>query len=305
MKVKHWKTFAAFVQAELKTGGPDPQIAIIAWLGEKLTPAQRVWLAGCYAAHHCVPSAVAVFTEFPDPKEIVAHPERLKIWLKKHWKYLPVRNEMRSHRMLAKRHACLLGFAKYAFNESWRVGTYDDLWRRSIDAVPYYNRYMAIKYLEMLRRMVRRDMGHMPDMRAKGGWSPRRTVAMLWPKVPELADRDDESPPTIQTVELYVRRTQRRLKLHYDTHVSLFQLQVLLCEYREALNGGYYPGASHDEELTFMAKVAERFPEPDGAVDRVLTARSKLFKRRYLGEVSGWIGVREEKFKPFKLKGRH
>ena len=76
----------------------------------------------------------------------------------------------------------------------------------------------------------------------------------------------------------------------------MFQLQVLLCEYREALNSGYYPGASLDEELMYMAKASSFDLNP------ILESRRALFSHEYLGEISGWSGIRKEKFQPFKGK---
>lgn len=302
----HWPTFTEFVKQELATGGPDPQVQLIAELCKGHPVRERVWLAGCYAAHHCVPSAYMVWLHWR-PEKVYADCGSLadlEKWLREHWAGLPVRAEMRSHRMPEKRAQCLQDFAKFALVwEDRRFADFDNLWDVSIAEVKYFGRYMAIKYLEMLRLVA--DTGfEMPDMRAQGGWSPRRTLGMLWPEEAILSQKGNQSIAAIGATELALLKTQTLLR-EAGVTVSKFQLQVLLCEYREALNAGYYPGASHDEEMTFINIVEEHFGFE--MVRPIYEARKRLFPVQVLGEHGNppWSGVRPEKFLPFKVEGRH
>src|SRR5436190_19374539 len=59
-----WKSFARFCSKELATGGPDPQIATLAELAKDHGTKSRVWLIGCYGAHHCVPSAYLIGSQW-------------------------------------------------------------------------------------------------------------------------------------------------------------------------------------------------------------------------------------------------
>lgn len=291
-----WNLFADFCKAELATGGPDPQMPLIEELAKEEEDDQiRVWLAGCYGAHHCVASAYAVWGSWDPISVINDYPEFVK-WLNNFWLNLPVRPEMRSHRMVEKRATCLWDFANFALGQSWRNWTnYHDMWEGTIQNIRYYNRYMAIKMGEMLRRLV---IPHivLRDMRAKGAWSPRRTLGMLWPEhTYRLNDRDNNDSETIELVENIAARTRNRLMTDYNISVSFFQLQVLLCEFREATVGGYYPGASHDEEMDYMDKAGYSFD-----MTPIYDARAKLFPHEYLGEKNNWHGLRKEKFQVFK-----
>jgi len=216
-------------------------------------------------------------------------------FLANYWDDLPVRPEMRSHRMLEKRVDCLRGFALYAIQDVWQMNVdYQFMWRDSIDRIPYYNRYMAIKYLEILRRTVRPDL-IIPDMRAKGGWSPRKTLALLYPSDAEiLGNKERNGPEDVALTEMTAKLARAHLR-DMGVVVSMFQLQVLLCEYKEALAGGYYPGASLDEELDYMKLCSIK-----SANDRVLQARAEIFRPEHLGEISGWDGIRKEKYQEWK-----
>lgn len=294
----HWPLFKRFVRAELATGGPDPQIALMAHIPKDLPGVERVWLAGCYGAHHCVPSAYMVWKTFR-PGEVMDHPDRLEDWLGENWDYLPVRPEMRSHRMLEKRSQCLADFAAFALAQSWadEAWAYEGMWAHSQYVVNYYGRYMAIKFLEMLRRSVAPWLV-MPDMRAKGAWSPRMALSYLYPENLLLAQREIKSQEADMLVEQYAKRALEDLAKD-GIEINFFQLQVMLCEYREMLVGGYYAGASHDEELDYM-RIAK-----GGGVNfqEVLDARKAIFPHWALGELNGWDGLRKPCFSMFKTNG--
>jgi hypothetical protein len=290
----NWQLFADFCKAETSTGGPDPQMPTMAELCKDTDPVDKVWLAGCYGAHHCVPSGYAVWKNFR-AHEVVENPHKLEEWLEAHWDSLPVRPECKSHRMLEKRTECLYDFAQYALKETWRGKTdYEWMWRNTIDNISYYNRYMAIKYLEMLRLMVTPNLV-LNDLRSKNAWSPRKTLALLNPEFAHvLGDKTRNSSSDLALVEIVAKDTIDKLK-DYGVHISFFQIQVMLCEFREATVGGYYPGASLDEELGYMAIAEKKFDSTD-----IIEARKRLFPHEHLGEVGGWYGIRKEKYQVFK-----
>lgn len=294
----HLRRFAEFCAAELATGGPDPQLATMTELSRGKPLRDRIWLAGCYCSHHCVSSAYAVWRNWPLSQVLDQGPE-LHIWLDENWSYLPVRPEMKSHRMVEKRARCLLDFARLAFNFErvrWselpfgEMLQYDSLWNWSIDNVKFFGRYMAIKFLEQLRQIGVQNT-ELKDLRGKNAWSPRRALAMIWPDEPGLTDEHDKSLEAVTLVEDYADRTRKELAEEFGVECSFFQLQVMLCEYREACVGGYYPGASLDEELDYMRLTAEKFD-----LGEVYEVRSRLFSWKYLGERNNWRGTRREQF---------
>jgi hypothetical protein len=298
-----WDKFAEFVHHEVKiANGPDCQLKLLVGLGNGRGDTERMWLNGCYAAHHCVPSGYALWREFPNPHVLVAYPDeqnRLEDWLEDNWSALPVRPEMRSHRMVEKRHACIVDFARYAVQETWRVGDYETIWKQSIGAVRYYNRYMAIKYLELMRMTVRPDLV-LGDMRAKHGWSPRIGLGLLFPDDADVVgDREDNSDYAIQLTEDCASECLQILREEYNLEISYFQIQVLLCNFREMLVGGFYPRAGHDEEMDYIKLAETKFD-----MTPVWEKRAELFDKSLLGEHNNWFGIQKSMYTDWKNFGR-
>jgi hypothetical protein len=280
--------FVDFAQREIACGGPEPELAPIVWLTQSASDIEKVWAAGVYCSHHCVSSAMIVYQQWR-PNDVLDREHDFHAWLTQHWNALPVRNEMRSHRMVDKRLKCLQDFATYTLGESWRTGTYDDVWSDSIRRVKYFGRYVAIKYLEFLRRMVRPSLV-LTDVRARSAWSVREGLGMLYPyAVPGLTNRADNGADTVAAVEALANRMLAQLDEDYHLRLSHFDLQVLLCEFKQWKNGSFYPGVSHDEEMEFATLVEQDFRVPE-----FWTARQILFPKSVLGEFGGWAKRRKE-----------
>lgn len=255
--------FADFARREIADGGPEPELAPIVWLTRDSSDVEKVWAAGVYCSHHCVPSAMVVWKHWR-PEQVVDSEDKVEEWLRQHWDALPVRNEMRSHRMPTKRAICLRDFARYALDETWRIGDYDEVWADSIGSVKYFGRYVAIKYMEFLRRMVRPDL-ILTDVRiASGAWSVREGLANLYPDEADvLANRDDNSYSVIQLAERRANDLLFRLQREHDLTLSHFDVQVLLCEHKQHLRGTFFPGKSHIEEAEFAERVETQFSIPE------------------------------------------
>jgi len=296
--VDHWPLFEELIRGEQEVYGPDCQLHLLLSLAPEASDVERVWLAGTYGAHHCVPSAWAVWQAFR-PAEVVREPGKLFEWLQENWTALPVRPEMRSHRMVAKRHQCLYDFAVYALGESWRTGTYQEVWEDAIESVKYMGRYMNIKYMELLRRIARPDMV-LSDMRAKNGWSPRIALGLFFPSeiANIIADKKNNTQEAINLTEKCATEVIQHLAERGIT-VSYFQLQVVMCNMREALLGTFYPAAGMDEEMDYIKIAETKFD-----MSHVWETRKRIFPHQYLGELNGWFGLRQSKYQEWKNKGR-
>lgn len=290
------KEFAEFAKKEIAEGGPEPELAPIVHLVRNRTDVDKVWAAGVYCSHHCVPSAMALLQAFPTPEEALEQEGKiLEGFLADNWDYLPVRNEMRSHRMIEKRLQCLLDFADYSLRGIWHPNkstSYAEVWTDSIGSVKYFGRYVAVKYLEFLRRMVNPALV-CPDIRAKHGWSPRAALAAIYPETePWMSNRYLNDDLTISKVEFYADKLISDLIEQHQLTISHFDAQVLLCEFKQFTHGTFYPGVSHDEEMDFGLIVEQRFNIPE-----FWEIRKELFPASALGEIGGWVGKRKDKYK--------
>ena len=129
-----------------------------------------------------------------------------------------------------------------------------------------------------------------PDIRAKGGWSPREGLILLHPEEADLIRSND-----ILAVEELAGLTFKELNQHLAiraTKIDRYEFQVFLCDYKQvAVTQRQYPGRSLDSELKYF-HLAQRYNEFNG--EAMMAARGRLFPSWALGEVQGWNGVREE-----------
>jgi hypothetical protein len=298
----NWDLFAEFARQEIAAHGPDPQLPLIEELvrsSGRASPQEFLWAAGCYCAQHSVTSTYLVW-KYWRPEEVYFDSVggEFEAWLVRNWKYLPIHRHMKHHKMPEKRAECLHDFARYALE--WSPARtnrpYDLVWKDAIDSVKFFGRYMAIKYLEMIGRWVEPSL-QLQDVRSKGGWSPREALAILFPDRPILGERGNESKSALAEVEQSASQLQFDLAVKYGINLTFFQLQVLLCEFKEALHGRFYFGGAHDEELVDLQKATPGFAPED--IQEIYDARKRIFKPEYLGEIGGWTGYRKEMMKVF------
>jgi Alpha-glutamyl/putrescinyl thymine pyrophosphorylase clade 2 len=291
---EHWKFFAEFARWELAAGGPDPQLAMVNAMAAGCSGAEQVWRAGTYISVYNVAFAESLWRDWPWEK-VEKHGKQLPRWLNSHWPKIVTRVERRCVRRPDWMAEFLGGYCKMA-------RTYPELAARcqgmdpqvaylhawdTVTEVPRLGRYVALKLLEYWRRYCGLQVDA-PDIRPRGGWSPRDTLARLWDR-PEIAEKSD-APALLDEINKTCLQTLKRLRDDHDIKLDLFQLQVLLCEYRESWEGRrQYPGRSLDSELKYALK-AEALWERKS---EVWAARKQLFPHQTLGELNGWTGPRE------------
>lgn len=251
-----------------------------------------LWLAGCYTVPYVVSTMVAITNRWTR-KAVLADEGKLKGWVNEHWEHLPIRKERRVNGMGPDKLAdVMVGYA------SWlEEGNLERLHGLPFEEAfgglnpPHYGRYFKMKLYEVLRRTLRRTKSRtvipeMPDILPKDGAHPRKGLALMFHehdyksnKVEDLGQANELSGELKQDLE------------EAGITVDWFVTEVLLCNYRQAVNGGQYPGRAHDSELGHYHVVQRGFPE----VGKVLKCRADLFDGRYLGEVGDrWQGRRVE-----------
>ena len=305
----HLDSFLEFARLEIATGGPDPHLKIaVEGLRRANSTEERVWRAACYVAPYEVSTGSVIWSEWPLEKTL-RRPRNFAQWITRHWKGLCIRRERRAARTPAKMTECLLSAAKYASKcASPLKEDYELAWKQSDLELRYFGRYALIKFLQTLHQGGAMAYG-IPDIRPKGGWSPRTALALICgkPDDPEWIESND--PIVLNEIQ---RRTNSLLQLvssktidaHGKPTVSYFDIEVLLCNYRQAILRKY-PGRPQDTDLAYYYKATEywkglhwkELPFP------VLEVRRKLFPKEVLGEVQGWHGPREELGETYSVHG--
>lgn len=286
MKIDHHAKFAEFCFYEKLTGGPDPHLTAVVKMSEDHTVAEALWRVACYVGVYNVPSAEAIWREWPF-HAYLKDPDAFRRWLEAHWKGFRLRRERRTVKSPWKLSTYFRGYEQTLrdFDKLCRMDM-EQAWSFAL-SLPHVGRYAATKLMECWYRL-----GYVPeltDIRAKGGWSPRKTLAMLYPEY-QMNELDD-SPQLVALAERLA--TEHLAKLRAAGHqISMFEMEVMLCEYKESIGTlRQYPGRSLDSELTYENAIS---PYWGTTSTEHLRIRSILHPHWSLGELNGWMGVRKE-----------
>ena len=288
----HQQFLADFIRLERAVGGPDPHMAIACDGLARSHPQSvedRTWLACCYVGPYNIPTTEVLLAAFPEPEAILRNEAAWLGWVETNWWRLSFRRERRAIRTPRKFAHHMAACAAWTLNNAPYLGALGDpdaIWSRLL-AIPGNGRYATIKMYEALHRL---GVIHppFPDIRAHGGWSPRETLSWLHPAY-SVALVGGDTPTNIQVADDCAARTRRALGPSVG-EVDWYTLEVTLCEYKQAWEGGQYPGRAHDSELGHYRKVAPLWPDVDF---KMLDLRAELFPHVALGEFSGWDGRRD------------
>ena len=293
VSVDHWQKFAEFCHYEQLAGGPDPHMALVGEMSRGEPLEEIWWRAGCYIACYNAPTAEAIWKHWT-AREVRMNPEGMRRWIRENWAGLGFRRERRAVRTPEKLGRYFVSYVGYMplFKVHYHPeakfvspgDAYEMAWR-DLQKVYGLGRYVALKILEFVTRYADAPIA-LPDIRAKGGWSPRRALALLFPEDAEALLGDD-SPRNVAIAEDRALQVLERV----EEPLSMYNLQVLLRDYKQsAIGRRQYPGRSQDSEIFYGRKVEDAFPD---IKLEMWDARKRLFPHWALGELNGWWEVRE------------
>lgn len=284
----HFKFLREFAEFEIAAGGPDPHMRICGWLSQDAEQVERTWLAGLYVGFYNAPTAEVVWNEWPWARVKQQGPPS-GAWLAEHWRGLSFRRERRAVRTVVKMTRYLKDYADWMESriEGKAFTSYEELWE-SVGDIYGLGRYAAFKLLEFFWRYCDSPW-KLPDIRPSGGWSPRMTLALLYPEHEEALNGGDKAA-NIKVVNSVAADAINSLSDIF--HDDYYIFEVMLCDYRQSFEGKrQYPGRSQDSELEYYAKITPHWPS---FKSRMFEARKSLFPPQVLGELQGWAGVRKE-----------
>ena len=285
---RHWRAFVDFCRYETWAGGPDPHMAVIGHMIKNEPLAERVWRMGCYLSVFNVPTAEVIWRRWSQT-DALNDRAGLENWLREHWAGIKLRRERRPVKAPHKLAECLSAYAAWmgiGWPAAQRAKTYDELFE-AVGRVRYAGRYATIKLCEGLRRYC--DVGPaQDDLRPRGGKHPRLGLSYLYPQHRPILLGGDAKPNLRFANELAIEVRARLI----DAGLSLshWSVEAMLCDYKQAFHSRQYPGRSQDSELAYWDAVNDYW----NAGTEMFDARSAIFPREVLGELTGWTGVREE-----------
>jgi hypothetical protein len=296
----HRRFFAEFCRWELASGGPDSQLPTVAEMANSpgVPEDERLWRAFCYIGVYNVPYGEVIWDHY-SLETMKQDPDDLRAWLD--LAYVEGKITTRIERRSARRSDWMFGYltgARRFIDREWQALkdkcasmdpelAYEVAWQKVLE-VPTVGRYAAIKLIEYMRRFLGLKVST-PDIRPKDAWSPRHTLGYIFP------DRGLGNKSNTDVALAMARQScEDAIKLlhqEYGVVIDMFQLQVLLCEYRESWESRkQYPGRSLDSELGYARKAEYDW----GHRSKIWVARQVLFPHEHLGELRGWEGTRKE-----------
>jgi len=298
----HRRFFAEFCKYELASGGPDPQLAMVADMANTDTANdnERQWRAFCYIGPYNVPYAEVIWQHWTYG-DALAFPKQMEEWLIRSFaeKKITTRNERKTVRRPEWMEEYLSGAVSFI-----KRGEFDRLREKCaalpprkayevawdvITKRPRIGRYTGIKLIEYMRRYLGLAV-ESPDIRPKDAWSPRHTLGYIFPD--RGLGNESNSPEALKMARQSCEDAITLLNDEYGVLIDMFQLQVLLCEYRESWESKkQYPGRSLDSELGYARRAESEWGRYKSSIWQT---RKKLFPHAHLGELNGWDGPRKE-----------
>ena len=295
----HFRYLAEFARRELAAGGPDPHMRYVGWMSQRFPVAERFWMAGVYVSVYNTAAAEVIWQEW-SLESVLSRGLGLDQWLLANWPGIPLRRERRVVRTPLKLAKCLRSYARYADQIFRKVAAtdvyeqserYEWFWRDTREIFGF-GRYARFKLLEFYRRYCELR-AELPDIRPTGGWSPRETLALIYPQHAEAIAPKSDKADAIRLSNQLALEVQRRLKIEEELDLDLFLLEVFLCDYKQSIIGKrQYPGRSNDSEMEYRWKVEDWFGSDHPT--QLWRAREALTPQECRGEVSGWRNVRKE-----------
>lgn len=291
---QHFHHLAEFISGVELSGGTTPHVAMtVDYMSRLDDPLEKLWMAGCYALTYNWATAERVFLEWR-PADF--DQEKFLAWSEENWDGIALRKERKAvfrKTAFTESAATYLDFAKdLVSRETWPT-TYESAFSEFAAGCKYMGRYIGIRWLEVMRRAFGTDW-EMGDIRADGGEHPRKTLALIYPE-----DRDmllkGNTAAHVKLVDEVADRLLLDLKFEHDLDTNYYELQSLLCEYKQsALGRKQYPGKSIDTEMDYFYKIYSHWGAEAAIESDFFTVRARCFPEWSLGEKQGWDGVRKE-----------
>jgi hypothetical protein len=296
---EHWQNMLDFAELDMMSGGPDAHMVVSGHICRNESLIERLWYAGCYVNVYNAPTAEILFNQWSLYDVLDVSVEELTAWLTANWQNITTRRERKSVRIPHNMATFFKTYAEFVvslpyscyYDTTHKTAElrYEDFWEESQRRVKYLGRYSGFKLAEFITRYC--DMPiQLPDIRPRGGWSPRGMLAILYPEYKAGLEGDDK-PATLQLVN-EIAADAYAIARKRIPELSMYEFEVFLCDYKQAYFGRrQYPGRSQDSELQYLRKIEDKWPNYQF---KLLQARAEIFPHWALGEISGWSIVREE-----------
>ena len=289
MTVPLREAWPEFVQMMLDAGGVDPHVQLTSdWARDASTPLETAWRVACYVGPYVPSTAAAIHARWLDPTTLFTTPiNEVSAWLAEHHAGLPRRAERRAVLGSERLAVCLMDLARWVHRGDLLTADYETLWA-SLDEIQYVGRYIGMKLLEGLWQA---GVTHatQTDIRPRDAKNTRRSLGLLFPQHAEIVDSPRNDAAALDLANRLASAAAREV----DHPLTWYQVETLLCNFRQTISGSYYPGKAYDSDLVHHRRVTTYFGTIPGF--DFFERRIRLFPAACLAEVAGsWTDRRVE-----------
>ncbi len=289
----------------VKSGDCDPAYPGLRYVANRfeLNIEQRYWLAWLYACCYCVPTVYYIYNEFPD-YEFVEIP-RLQWWwnTNKHKLIFQTdRLKVKSFNNFVKMfesYKSLVGKSQKDKFESLLLKTkedsYDNIYNFS-SKLFYFGRYSLFLYLEAMNQLT--EIPIAPSfLDFKNAVSCRNGMCYVL-GLDEWITRKDKiinlKPNQFDYMQGMLKNLKDEIVKEYGKNHNYWNIETSLCAYKKLFWKTRYLGYYIDRLMVEIKKMESNVS--DGVDWSVLwDFRKEHFEHRWLGELGGWSGIRNNK----------
>lgn len=277
---RHAERYVEFSRLELLTSGPGPHRKVAERLArESPDPA---WAIGLYGMAYTTAGMEVLLRYFPD-RGVFIGPDEVSVVAP----LVPHRDERvvngwgpkRLYEMLKRYQGWLL---TGGLEQAQQADSFDEAFKLVGGQLQHFGRFFGIKLYEALERTV--GLPHFDDIRPHNGHWARKSLQLVWPH----HDPYDNSKRGRDEAH-GLANTLRFLAEDNGVHLEWFEVESMLCNYRQGCNGKKYPGGDVDGDLGFINQGRAKNPDLEF---RSLQHREQVVPGWARGEVQGWTGIR-------------
>lgn len=294
------KRLDEFVHYHNTGDGECNGVVLKAWAdNHKLNKKDRTDLCYFFGITYCVESAIVLYY---NREAIIQNPEawandnKSKIIFQSDRKYIKMKNSFQ---------VCLLSWIKNrAEIQKLSDVTEIDLnkWISSVETYPLFGRFSAYLYLETAAWLL-----DIPVINAEMDWENGATAtsgllnlygydkaAMEYDRTRKL-----QEPFNHEYMEKLVKPVLKAIAAaNGDNNIT--KVETSLCAYRKFFKGTRYNGFYLDRMLEEIIAMKNDYPTISS---ELLAIRCNSYSAEYLGEISGWTGIRKDMKKKYRETG--
>lgn len=295
------KRIDEFVNYHISGDGECNNVVLKSWADiKKLSLQQRYELAYFFSITYCVESAIILFEE---QRNIFRD---IKSWVLINKPSILFQSDRKYIRMKDSFERCLKSFSKINNVQAFLQKVQENGIIKLDKAIPYvsswelFGRFSAFLFLETFVELTNLPIENTTIEWKKGNTATSGLLnvfgfdkeANLFDKTNKLAFDTKDMDKMLSALIDFIKSS--------NGNTNVTEIETSLCAYRKFFKGSRYNGYYLDRMLEEIYSMNEKYPKVS---KELLNIRANKFNPKYLGEISGWSGIRKEMKKSYLRTG--